>query len=277
MNSTQDEATIDVFFIGVGKCGTSWIYKHLTKRSDVGVPSIKEPYVLNSPPEKYAEVIADLYGAQRPRCDFSNVYYWDPTIPSKIIEHNPDAKVVLTVRKPSKRVSSHFGFLQRNGEFVGMDLVEYLDSGDPEDLVARSDYQRVLDRVTAVTQREKILVLPLELLSSDAQLYADRLADFLDLPRREVDDSDREKVLGRASARMPVINRAAKTLATAMRERGHLKMLSKLKESEQVRSVLFRSSTDGAGSDLDETRFPASLKALDGAYLDFLEKNDAAF
>lgn len=275
MNAVQGEAMIDVFFIGVGKCGTSWIYKYLTKRGDAGVPSIKEPYVLNNPPEKHAEVIADLYGSQRPRCDFSNVYYWDPTIPKKIIEHNPDAKVVLTVRKPSQRVSSHFGFLQRNGEYVGMDLVEYLNSGDPDQLVARSDYQSILDRVAAVTSQENILVMPLELLSANPQRYADRLADFLDLARREIDESDRERVLGRASARIPVVNRAAKGLATAMRERGYLKLLSKLKESERVRSLLFTRNNEG-GSDLDASQLPTPLKALDEAYPDFLEKNRAA-
>lgn len=270
----SDSPTIDVFFIGVGKCGTSWIYKHLSRRGDVGVPKIKEPYVLNNPVAKHAEIIHDLYDDRRPRCDFSNVYYWDETIPKKIVEHNPDAKIVLTVRKPSKRVSSHFAFLQRNGEFVDMNLVEHLDSGDPHQLVARSDYQEIYGRYAAVMPDDRILVLSLELLSSDVQKYADRLSAFLGVPQRSIDESDSEKVLGRSSARMPFLSRSAKKFAEQLRARGYLKLLSRLKESLLVRKLLFSRSGDSAADEFEYEQLPTNLRKLDDAYSEFLAQRD---
>ena len=267
MESHQaNDHTIDVFFIGVGKCGTSWIYKHLSRRGDVGVPKIKEPYILNQPVERRPQMIRDLYDDRRPRCDFSNVYYWDSSIPQKIAEHNPDAKIVLTVRKPSKRVSSHFAFLQRNGDFVDMDLLEYLDSGDQEELIGRSDYQKIYDRYTNVFPRDQVLVLPLELLSADVQEYASRLAAFLGIPEREVNESDSEKVLGRSSARLPLLSRSAKQLAELLRARGHLKLLSSLKESMLVRKLLFRRSSTDPSDEITSEQLPAELRRLDDSY-----------
>ena len=275
MNASPDASTIDIFFIGVGKCGTSWIYKYLSRRGDVGVPSIKEPYILNHPPEKYAEKIAEVYDERRPRCDFSNVYYWDQTIPEKIARHNPNAKIVLTVRKPSKRVSSHFAFLQRNGEYTGMDLVEYLNSGDPDELVGRSDYQDILIRYSKHVPAENIVVLPLELLSTDVQRYADTLTEFLGIERREVAAEDTEKVLGRSKARSPLLSRTGKRVAEQLRGAGHLKVLSQLKESEAVRKVLF-STDDQPTASLDSALLPAHLRSLDDQYPAFLEKAGAA-
>lgn len=267
------DAKIDVFFIGVGKCGTSWIYKHLSRRGDIGVPKIKEPYVLNSPVEEHAAIIEDLYDDRRPRCDFSNVYYWDESIPNRIVEHNPDAKIVLTVRKPSKRVSSHFGFIQRNGEHVNNSVVEYLQRGDPHDLVKRSDYQEIYDRYSSIIAKDRILVLPLELLSSDVQEYANRLAKFLDVPERVVDESDSQKVLGRSSARMPFVSRSAKKLAEQLRARGYLKLLSGFKESSLVRKLLFSSADAAPDQNFAYEDLPVALRNLDDSYENFLETN----
>lgn len=262
-----DEASIDVFFIGVGKCGTSWIYRHLTRRGDIGVPEIKEPYVLNNSPEDQAAVVAKLYGSKRPRCDFSNVYYWDESIPAKVIENNPNAKIVLTVRKPSKRIASHFAFLQRNGEHVDSTVGEYLAAGDPHELVARSDYQRIFDRFSEVVDSDRILVLSLEQLADDVQTYADRLAEFLEVETRVVDAMDTEKVLGRSSARFPAVSRMAKKAAEVLREQGYLKVLSRFKESALIRRALFQ-QVEGAQD--QDVRWPAEVELLDSQYAEFL-------
>ena len=266
-----NDPKIDVFFIGVGKCGTSWIYKHLSRRGDIGVPKIKEPYILNHPRHEQASQIEALYDEQRPRCDFSNVYYWDTSIPEKIAEHNPEAKIVLTVRKPSKRVQSHFAFLQRNGEFVDRGLVDYLNSGDSEQLVERSDYQRVLDRFGDALADDQLLVLPLELLAANTEQYAHTLAEFLGVPKLALSEEDTQTVLGRSSARSPFLSRAAKRLAGQLRDRGYLVALARLKELSIIQRMLFSQSSP-ANAEIDVNELPKRLKDLDAAYPNFLRR-----
>lgn len=262
------EQRVDVFFIGVGKCGTSWIHRYFVQRGDVGVPAIKEPYILNHPIDEQISMIERLWDDLRPRCDFSNLYYWDARSAQRILDHNPAARIVLTVRLPSKRVESHFAFLQRNGEYTKSSVVEYLDAGDPVDLVARSDYERVVERFAEHFPPTQLLVLPLELLAADPQAYADRLSVFLDIPSTPLAEEDTKKVLGRSTARVPVVSRLAKRAGERLRDSGQLELLAKLKESELVRRVLF---SEIKASSQEQIEWPEAVRTLDAAYPAFLE------
>lgn len=263
---------IDVFFVGVGKCGTSWIYDYLRRRHDVGTARIKETYLLDNPAGQHAQLLEHLFSNVRPRCDFSNLYYWDQEAPQKIRKHNPNAKVVVTVRLPSERIASHFGFEQRGGNFVGMSIEKYLvDRGDPMQMVERSDYAQICDRFEAVLNRNHLLVLPLEALRSSPQKYADVLCDFIDVAPTTLSESDTERVLSRGVARSVALSRLAKRLAGQLRRRRAVVLLGKLKTTPWISKVLYRSDTTTTTS-AEAARIAdiEGIRELDATYFDFL-------
>jgi len=265
---TDADQTIDVFFVGVGKCGTSWIYEYLRGRGDVGVPAVKEPYVLDlDDAAAQHRRVGQLYDSQRPRCDLSNTYYWDPTNAERLRGHNPNARVVVTTRRPSGRVESHFAFLQRNGRYQGWSLARYFsESADPDDLVARSDYQPILDRYAEQVGADNVLLLPLELLRSDQDAYVQRLCSFMGLEERPLTDGERKAVLSRSAPRFGPAAFAAAQVAAVLRRLGLLRLLGRLKSSGLVQRVLFRSAAQTDDDVWGGQPMPARLQQLDREY-----------
>jgi hypothetical protein len=241
MQLHKDSARIEYFFVGVGKCGTSWIYEFCKRHGVVSVPAIKEPYLIDQDDAKRQEMESSLWPLPHARADFSNLYYWDTANPRKTHDYNPDAKIIITVRRPSDRIISHYGHLTRNGQLPDRPLVEYLDAGaDPFEIMKRSDYSPIIDRYVRQFGEGRVLLLPLELLSNNPRAYADRLCAFVGSPFVPLDDNDRAAVMKRAKARFQPLSSLAKSAAVLMRSAGLLTLLGKFKSSSLIRKILFQ-------------------------------------
>ncbi len=231
---------IEFFFVGVGKCGTSWIHRYLSRRPEIATPKLKETYFIDAGPRRRRRILSRQYpGGDRPLADFSNVYYWDESNPAKIHDYNPASRIIVTVRQPSRRAVSHFRFLRRGGEVGDLPLDDYLAGGDEHQLVARSDYRPIIERYRRVFGADRVLILPLELLATDPQAYADRLCRFLDLPTRPLDDVDREPVLAAQRSRLPIVTRAGRLVVAGLRRLGLLGLIGAVKNSGAAQRMLF--------------------------------------
>ena len=242
-------------------------------RSLVATPSIKEPYLVDVDVTRRSELIDQLYQPEfgQDLADFSNVYYWDTGNPAKIAAINPDAKIILTVRKPSARVISHFGFIKRNGLVAeNFTIGQYLDDGDADGLVARSTYLPIIDRYVAQFGRAQVIVLPLELLGQDPQSYADKLIAFLGGIPFVLDDADKSQVLAAVKARSRGLARLAKWLAGQLRRMGMLKLLGRLKRMALIRKILYRSAANLKDASFGSSA--AEIAKLDAAYPTLLEE-----
>lgn len=259
---TGPDPVVDYFFVGVGKCGTTWLYEFVRRHGLATVPEIKEPYLLDQPPADQARLLRRLWRDRDRMCDFSNTYYWDPDNPVKIREHNPTARVIVTVRRPTDRARSHHRFLVRNGMTPHADFADYLRAGDDHDVVERCDYDRVLRRYRSIFPTTQILVLPLEQLSSDPQRYIDRLCSFLGSDRVVVSDQDRTPVLPRRTNRHRGLSQLAKASAVTLRRLGALRLLGRLKRSALLDRLLFRPTGQAPAAPVDWPR----LAELDRAY-----------
>ena len=264
------------FFVGVGKCGTSWIYEFLHRHRPVATPSIKEPYLIDAAPADRAALVAKLYDPApgQEMADFSNVYYWDPENAAKIHDYNPDARIVVTTRLPSDRIVSHFGFMRRNDMIPQDRLADYIDEGDALSIVARSYYREILDRYVTAFGRENVLVLPMEQLGTDPQTYADRLADFMGVERIVLDEGDKAPVLKAVAPRSRLLARTASKAADAMRALGLLSVLGSLKRASVIRKVLFKPAA--APTDVSFGKAEAEIAALDADYPALLRDYGAA-
>ena len=265
-NVTMNIAKVKFFFVGVGKCGTSWIFELVRKKDLMSVPKIKEPYIIDEPHEKRKKKVQSLYDSYTQMADFSNVYYWDPENAKKIFEYNPDALIIITVRKPSRRIVSHFEFLKRSGQYVGMSMAEYLKKGDSDCLVARSEYPKIIQRYETVFGKDKVLILPLEQLKSEPQTYVDRLTQFCGLPSLRLKEEDKAPVLKRATSRNPLLARTAKSASVLFRKLKLLKILGKLKDSKFIQGILYSESKGSVVRDDDFGALTDRVAEMDEEY-----------
>lgn len=128
---TQKEVKIDFFVIGAARCGTTSLYHYLKQHQQVFLPNIKElnhfsrvesldkeDYEL--PKEEtlhHTKIVEDIeaYSAlfhkaksgQR-KGDISPSYLWKKETARRIYEHNPDAKIIVSLRNPVHRAFSHY-------------------------------------------------------------------------------------------------------------------------------------------------------------------------
>ena len=265
-NVTTSIEKVKFFFVGVCKCGTSWIFEIARKKALMSVPKIKEPYIIDESPEKREKMVRSLYDSYSEMADFSNVYYWDPDNAQKIFEYNPDALIIITVRKPSKRIVSHFEFLKRNGMHTSLSLAEYLEKGDSDHIVARSEYPEMIRRYETVFGKDNVLILPLEQLKSEPQTYLDRLTQFCSLPSLQLEEEDKSPVLKRATTRSPLLARSAKGVAVLFRKLKLLKILGKLKDSKVIRGILYREAKGPVTRDDDFGKLTQQIAKLDEEY-----------
>ena len=106
------------FFVGPGKCGTSWLFEACRSHLSVNVGRIKEPgeFLRESPD---IEAYERLWQGPGVRCDFSNTYFFSDAAAEGIRRYNPAARICITVREPLSRLVSQYMFMRRNGRFDG--------------------------------------------------------------------------------------------------------------------------------------------------------------
>ena len=257
------DSVVQFFFVGPGKCGTSWIYNFVRRHELASVPNLKEPHIVDLPSRAQNKALLALYKTDGPRCDFSNTYSHDIANPAKIVAHNRNARAIITIRRPSQRIVSQYAYYQRT-RTSNETLAEYLDRGDDLDMIGRSDYRPIINRYLEHLTPANVLVLPLELLREDAQAYADRLATFLGGPAPTLGEDDYTAVRPASAARSRVLAALGKRVAIQLRAGRYYGALSRLKESSLINRSLFREGVDLPEPDFG--RANARVRALDVAY-----------
>jgi hypothetical protein len=269
MASMQPVATY--FFVGVGKSGTTWLYEFVARHGLGSVPKLKEPHLVDAAPAEQARLVRTLFDSTESMCDFSNTYYVDHENPTRIAAYNPDARVVITCRRPTKRTESHFQFLVRSGMTTEPTLDAYLAAGDEHDLVERSDYQPIVDRYRTTFPAAQTLVLPLEGLRLAPQTYADTLCAFMRHPPVALTEQDTTPVLARSGPRNVRLSRAAQRSSAMLRERGAYRLLGALKRSELLRRAMYATGGSATAAAVPQTH--TRLAVLDAAYPRFVAEH----
>lgn len=132
---------VDFFVVGAARCGTTSLYNYLIQHPEIYLPKIKElnyfsevaskDLSLYDKPKKgqfyhtkiikslsvYKQLFSDALESQV-KGDISPSYMWDINTAERIYEHNPDAKIIISLRNPVARAFSHyvmnFGIGQEN-------------------------------------------------------------------------------------------------------------------------------------------------------------------
>lgn len=122
---------VDFFVVGAARCGTTSLYNYLNQHPQIYLPNIKElnyfsnveskDYSVYKKPNKnehyHTKIIKsyDIYKGlfesandNQVKGDISPSYFWDIQTAQRIFEHNPNAKIIISLRNPVYRAFSHY-------------------------------------------------------------------------------------------------------------------------------------------------------------------------
>ena len=232
------EAPVSAFFVGPGKCGTSWVFETCRAHPDVNVGRIKEPGEFLKPEVDLASYHR-LWEGPGIRCDFSNTYFFSDTAAEGVQRYNPTARICITVRDPVARLVSHYMFMHRNGRVDGP--IDEAIVAKPE-LLDRCRYAAHAARWLARFPPEQLLVLRLETLRTDPARYRKALFAFLGV----ADDAAIASSQASQAATTPrsrSVARAAKNLAELARRARLFGLIDRIKRSP-LAGLLYRRLPD---------------------------------
>ena len=211
---------VDFFVVGAARSGTTSLYNYLKQHPDLFLPNIKElnhfSKVESNQPQDYQrpkkeilyhtkiisspEVYQDLYEeatAQQRKGDISPSYLWESNTAQRIFDHNPEAKIIVTLRNPVERAFSHYvmnlsvGYDTEPSFERAIQAKEKRIWGGGNLYLEWSRYYQSLKSYYNLFPAEQIKVLIFEDWTSRKQESLEKLFHFLEVdPLHEIDLSD---------------------------------------------------------------------------------------
>lgn len=248
--------------IGPGRCATSWMFKVLDDHPEIGMSKIKETEYFNTNFSKGS----DWYESQFPDGDYkafgeiSNNYYLDSTVAKKVYSHNPETKIVISVRRIEDLFSSFVKFYSRRGhEFPDLDEAlmtpfgKIMGSGyshrESRNELTESDKRTLLEAIKLDERfdsflqyfpRENCYFFVYERLGSDSEKVVKELYEFIGVDSSFVPKGYREVMNQSVEPKSKMVARFATRFAFVLRRLGANALLSRLHSSKLVKKVLFK-------------------------------------
>ncbi|RMH69099.1 MAG: hypothetical protein D6675_13850 [Gemmatimonadetes bacterium] len=117
-----------VIHAGMSRSGTTFLYHNLQKHPHIYVPQRKElayfAYNFDNGLEWYLNFFTDMRDNQM-AIDICGNYFMDPRAIDRILDFNPDSKIILGIRKPTEWIFSLYE--QYDGNFVVPPFQEFLN------------------------------------------------------------------------------------------------------------------------------------------------------
>lgn len=205
----------NVFIGGVQKSGTTSLHYFLSKHPDIFIPQIPEELHFFDIDENYAKGL-DWYRAFFSQWQgepivgqTSPLYIYQPEVPARIKNFNPDAKFIFILRNPIDRAYSHYW----NSVRFGYETLSFEEALAQETVrinknsrfrrhysyVDRGRYTKQLLRYYELFPRENILVLLFDQLKKSYIDIGDLCGQFLDIdPDKFVYSEEQKSVRNKA-------------------------------------------------------------------------------
>lgn len=209
------------FVLGAARCGTTSLHYWLAQQPEIAMSAIKEPnhFVFRPGPDGPVPCIADdrrllaksvpdrtayerLFpaGGVRAAGDASPLYLYTRETPELIAAAVPDARLVAIVREPVERAWSHFLYVNDGlgdeaprafTEAVRRELpLGYEPYRTGTHFLRLSRYAEQLQRYLAVFPRDRLLVLPYDVLVREPSAALRQICELLQVdPAFEFDTS----------------------------------------------------------------------------------------
>lgn len=239
----EDPHGPDFLYIGTSKAGSTWLFNVLARHPDVFLASDKGLYYFDAHFDRGADWYLDHFRGSDGlvRGEVSHSYLSSPQAASRIAALAPGVRLLVCLREPVDRAFSDYLDLRKNQQFDGpfaLALEKY-----PR-LLDRGHYATHLRRYLDLFPREQLLVQLFDELRADPQAYADRVFDFLGVPRIVLPPSDLRSRMPAGVPRSSVAAAAAKSASRVVKRAGLRQLRSRVKRSALVRQALYRPYAD---------------------------------
>lgn len=258
------EDLVSVFFVGPGKCGTTWVYDVCRAHPTLNVGLIKEPGEFLKH-DVDLNAYHKLWRGPGVRCDFSNTYFFSDAAAQAVWSYNPAARICITVRNPLSRLVSHYMFMRRAGWLS--EPIDEAIAARPE-LVDRCRYHKHAQKWLERFGAKQMMVLRLETLQSDPIRYQTELFDYLGVPNCIEAPLAMHSRQTAALPRSRLLARGTKELAELARKARLFRLIEWVKRSSLV-DILYQP--------LPQSYQQAHLQAIPDAVQKELEEEYAMF
>ena len=183
-------------WIGIGcvKCGTSWLWREMSKHPELYSPKIKEMHFFNTalrrPMENYMKRLGKAEPYQKTG-EFTPDYFHHYEAMHLIKEYCPQAKMIVCFRHPVERAFSNWKHANNAGRFDPNKT--FMDSFDFWRVRERSIYSRWLRRWYSIFPKEQIQIIWYDDIQSEPIKVLKKVWNFLEVDESFVPLSYEEK------------------------------------------------------------------------------------
>lgn len=179
---------IDFLVPGISKCGTTTLCYLLGEHPDIFIPEIKEPHHFNREDlDAHRPLYEELFTPAKPNQllgEGSQMYCtveFEELVSKRVHEHNPEMKLIFSVRNPFKRIESSYREFHHSGPCYAVNApygIGNAMTGLPA-LLEDSHYWQRLQSYRRHFRDDQILVVFLEDLQKNPQAVLKQCYEFL--------------------------------------------------------------------------------------------------
>lgn len=215
---------VNAIIIGAGRSGTTTLYKYLENHPEVCFSDIKEVHYfsiedLYKRREKYYHSFWKHCKNEKINTAADTYLLIDKNAPQRIVEYNPEMKIIIILRNPAERAWSSFQYAKNNG-YISKNT-SFIQSVNKEEFhilnsditvqnnlcnVWQSMYYEHISYWAEFFPRDNILILKTSDLKNHTTSLLKQLSDFLNIDDFKIEDIEIEA------------NKSAKTKSIALQQ-----------------------------------------------------------
>ena len=215
--------------IGPQKTATTWLHAVLTGVAGYALPAtVKETFFFDLRYDRGWDWYWTNFpetGNNRPM-EVAPSYFVSTAARERLAAHNPECRIVVTLRHPVERAYSHY--LHRRRKEGWDDSFEIVAGRDPT-IVSSSHYRQHLPAWIEAFGRQRVLILLQEDIGTEPAEVFKRLCDFLGVVDAELPERLEERIYTRSLPRSPFLARNATKVSRWLRDRDLHRVVEALK------------------------------------------------
>ena len=226
-------------YLGGDKCGSTWLHHILSQHPDVALPNAKELFYF----DRFYHKGAGWYQRQFPKAprarrigEICHDYLYSETALRRIARDLPEtSRFLITTRAPLDRTLSHYKYLLK----IGRTSVAFDDAVTQHpQIVEHSLFGKYVSLAQSLLGRDRVHILPYELLRADPVAFGKAVSEALGLPFLP-DLPYQDRVLEAQSARSKSLVRVLRNAGWAVRAFGAPGVVQRVKSNPLTARMLY--------------------------------------